>query len=141
MNRIKIPKKELYKLQQVWKETFAHRIFEREGTVNLNGFAWHVFSGNDYKSVKGNDAAILFTSLKPTEYYEFDVSLESVSLVINPDPLEVSEMYGIDHLFCATDFSWTFATSHEYEYGAPFFATRDEYHSFEMLALILENSI
>lgn len=134
MEIIQLKKREVFKLQAQWKEIYASRLIESEGKWKYESFAWCAFSGNSYKSIKGNDAIRVFENLNPSEYYVFDISLPIGDLIKDPEALENDEYFGIDSLYCATDFSWTFVTAHEYEYGAPFFATKNERECLDMLA-------
>ena len=124
-----LSKKELWLVQQNWRETYARRLHTETGKWLLRGFDWHVFSYGYCEYLKSKLAeralenelpatVLVFSDSGDTHVFGWSGELAELRTDRRDDIFVSSH----DIIIAAQDFRWTFVLTHEFGRG-PYFVS------------------
>jgi len=127
-----LDKREKFRLQQRWRETFCLEVKEATGQWVYEGIDWHAFSYGYAPCLKGGDAETAFNSHSGRQCYCWSSDLALIGYFCQGHTFLKGEVFkvlltehpAIADLFVVDEsFDWTLVLVHEGEVG-PFFKQR-----------------
>ncbi len=107
-----------------WLSVFGKCVDKKlvENHVTSNGnHMWHLFTWGNVQCLKGDDARKAFDDLQYTEavrfYDGYSNHIEDVSVIEKISAKKVDKDKKSDVYIVATDFSWTYVRTHEFDLG------------------------
>jgi hypothetical protein len=117
-------KKETWKVQQKWRETFSRKVKEQEGKWIYRGFDWHTFSYDFAKYKGGANAFELYKQIDVQDYFIISEDEDSPSFLCSSAKVpDFSNLWGDFYVFPET-VEWTMVFTHEDGLG-PYFSRKE----------------
>ncbi len=119
-----LTKKETWKLQQKWRETFSKIIKEKKGKWIYGDYNWHTFSFDFAIHKLGARAIELYKNVSSKEYYVLSEKDDNLGYKCCSKTLHDLSAFG-DYYVFPEDMEWTMAFTHEQSIGlGPYFALK-----------------
>lgn len=119
-------RKELWSLQQAWRQVYAIKVKAETGKWIYRGVDWHTFSFGFAKCLEGNQAYREYEFLPPCGFLVIpdNPNTQNVGLLCRskamPDLREFGDVYVSD-----PQLDWTMVFTHEHGSCGPYFARKE----------------
>lgn len=122
---VEIPRKETWKLQQKWRETYAVNLYNKTGKWIHDDIDWHVFSHEHTAHVAGNKAWNKYREKCGNAYLILPNGNAGNGYRCESNKPANFSKRGIDLYICPEDMSWTFVNTHEEDWIGPFYSDKE----------------
>jgi hypothetical protein len=113
--------REVWSLQQSWREVYAAGLRDQTGRWTLRGYDWHVFSFGYHPCEEGNRAWRSYQTIDAPTYLVISGWIKETFGFRCTGKLPDLEI-GVDAIVTADGFDWCMAFTHERGSHGPFFA-------------------